>query len=139
MPCAHICAFKRISEAGQRKATTKTLIDAISSSPDVYLSDRLSCAAQSCRVQREGPRDIDMTVIRAVVVVAATLVLPMDARANQSYSSPVENDFPNEVFWGDTHLHTSYSTDAGMIGATLTPEDAFRFARGEEVLSNTGQ
>ena len=51
----------------------------------------------------------------------------------------VDANFAEGVYWGDTHLHTSYSTDAGMVGATLTPEDAYRFARGEEVLSNTGQ
>jgi hypothetical protein len=43
------------------------------------------------------------------------------------------------VYWGDTHLHTSYSTDSGMLGNTLGPEQAYRFARGEEVLSAAGQ
>jgi len=42
------------------------------------------------------------------------------------------------VYWGDTHLHTSYSTDAGMLGNTLGPEEAYRFARGEEVRSAAG-
>jgi len=42
------------------------------------------------------------------------------------------------VYWGDTHLHTSYSTDAGMFGNTLGPEEAYRFARGEEVLTAHG-
>ena len=46
--------------------------------------------------------------------------------------------FAEGLFWGDTHLHTSYSTDAGMIGCRLDPEDAYRFARGEEVTSSTG-
>ena len=54
------------------------------------------------------------------------------------YSPYPGQDFPNQVFFGDTHLHTSYSTDAGMVGCTLTPEDAYRFALGEEVTSSTG-
>ena len=54
------------------------------------------------------------------------------------YSPYPEQNFPNQVFFGDTHLHTSYSTDAGMIGNTLGPEDAYRFARGEAVTSSTG-
>ena len=36
-------------------------------------------------------------------------------------------------------MHTSYSTDAGMVGAIAGIEDAYRFARGEEVKSNSGQ
>jgi hypothetical protein len=42
------------------------------------------------------------------------------------------------VFWGDTHLHTNYSTDSGMLGNKLGPEEAYRFARGEEVRSAAG-
>ena len=32
------------------------------------------------------------------------------------YSPYVDQHFPNRVFWGDAHLHMSYSSDAGMIG-----------------------
>jgi hypothetical protein len=68
-----------------------------------------------------------------------------DLRQPQKIYSPyVEraqagSNFAEGVYWGDTHLHTGYSTDAGMIGTTLGPEDAYRFARGEEVTSSTGQ
>ena len=55
------------------------------------------------------------------------------------YSPYAGRNYPVRVYWGDTHLHTAWSADAGMSGATLTPEDAVRFARGEEVVSNTGQ
>lgn len=41
--------------------------------------------------------------------------------------------------FGDTHLHTSFSMDAGAFGARIGPRDAYRFARGEEILSNTRQ
>jgi hypothetical protein len=53
--------------------------------------------------------------------------------------SPYANRFiPNRPLWGDTHLHTSLSMDAGAFGARLGPEDAYRFARGEQVTSSTG-
>ena len=55
------------------------------------------------------------------------------------YSPFVDRHVPDRVFWGDTHLHTSYSVDAGFFGNTLDPEDAYRFARGEEVVSSSGQ
>ena len=50
----------------------------------------------------------------------------------------VDANFAEGVYWGDTHLHTSYSTDSGMMGNTLGPDVAFRFARGEEVISSHG-
>jgi hypothetical protein len=50
----------------------------------------------------------------------------------------VDENFAEGVYWGDTHLHTSYSTDAGMMGNTLGPDVAYRFARGEEVISSHG-
>lgn len=65
--------------------------------------------------------------------------LPPPRTIDKSKYSPYpKKTFPNRVFFGDTHLHTSYSTDAGMIGNTLGPEEAYRFARGEEVISSTG-
>ena len=42
-------------------------------------------------------------------------------------------------FWGDQHVHTGWSVDAGAFGATLGPEEALRFARGEEVMSSLGE
>lgn len=55
------------------------------------------------------------------------------------YSPYAERDFPNMPLWGDTHLHTAISFDAGAFGVRLLPPDAYRFARGEEVISSTGQ
>jgi hypothetical protein len=42
------------------------------------------------------------------------------------------------VFYGDSHVHTSYSTDAGLFGNTIGPDEAYRFAKGEVVVSSTG-
>jgi hypothetical protein len=57
----------------------------------------------------------------------------------QKHFSPYAGrNFPTKVFWGDTHLHTGMSMDAGAFGARLVPEDAYRFARGEEFTSSTG-
>jgi len=56
----------------------------------------------------------------------------------KEYSPHLDRGFPERVFWGDTHLHSSYSTDAGMIGNRLGPDVAYRFARGEEVVSSIG-
>ena len=47
--------------------------------------------------------------------------------------------YPTRVFFGDTHLHTAMSMDAGAFGNRLGVEDAYRFARGEEVMASSGQ
>ena len=55
-----------------------------------------------------------------------------------SYSPYAGRNFPTKVYWGDTHVHTMNSLDARGFGATVGPEVAFRFARGEEVTTSTG-
>ncbi|QZD86705.1 DUF3604 domain-containing protein [Qipengyuania psychrotolerans] len=47
-------------------------------------------------------------------------------------------EFPDRPYWGDTHLHTDVSVDAFGFGVRLGPEDALKFARGEEVTATTG-
>jgi hypothetical protein len=57
----------------------------------------------------------------------------------KAYSPYAQRSFPSRPLWGDSHLHTGLSVDAGLFGARLGLEDAYRFARGEEVVSSTGQ
>jgi hypothetical protein len=55
------------------------------------------------------------------------------------YSPYAGRNFPSRPLFGDTHLHTSFSMDAGAFGARLGPRDAYRLARGEEVTASSGQ
>jgi hypothetical protein len=59
--------------------------------------------------------------------------------AKPLYSPYAGRNFPTRPFFGDTHLHTAASFDAGAFGARLTPRDAYRFARGEEIMASSGQ
>ncbi|MCZ6640315.1 MAG: DUF3604 domain-containing protein [Gammaproteobacteria bacterium] len=61
------------------------------------------------------------------------------AYTGQVYSPYAKRNFPERPFWGDSHLHTDLSMDAGLFGNRLSPREAYRFARGEEVVSSTGQ
>jgi hypothetical protein len=54
-------------------------------------------------------------------------------------SLAVADDQPTRAYFGDTHLHTSFSPDAGMAGTKVGPNDAYRFVLGETVTSSTGQ
>jgi hypothetical protein len=60
-------------------------------------------------------------------------------KSDEAYSPYVDDHYPQNVYFGDTHLHTSWSADAGLAGATLGPDAAYRVARGELIESQTGQ
>jgi hypothetical protein len=89
-------------------------------------------------------------MMAALAVTAVGIAAGISARAEtikakpsatadgKPYSAPTGNGIPLRVLWGDAHLHTTFSFDAGLFGTKLTPEDAFRFARGDEVVSTTG-
>jgi len=55
------------------------------------------------------------------------------------YSPYAGRNYPTMVLWGDTHLHTNLSLDARAFGVILGPEEAYRFARGDEVTSSHGE
>jgi hypothetical protein len=80
-----------------------------------------------------------LTVMANSVTAQYLVGEPEDVTIGEKEYCPyLDRGYPQRVFWGDTHCHTSYSTDAGMLGNRLGPDDAYRFARGEEVVSSTG-
>ena len=62
-----------------------------------------------------------------------------EAYTGKAYSPYAERNFPERPLWGDSHLHTALSMDAGLFGNRLPPSEAYRLARGEQVVSSTGQ
>jgi len=56
----------------------------------------------------------------------------------KAYSPYAQRSFPSHVYWGETHLHTGLSLDAGLFGNTTGPDTAYRLARGEEVVTAGG-
>ncbi|MDX2435450.1 MAG: DUF3604 domain-containing protein, partial [Acidobacteriota bacterium] len=62
-----------------------------------------------------------------------------DLYPGKAYSPYAQRSFPDRVFWGDTHLHTGLSMDAGLFGCRLGLDEAYRFARGEQVMASSGQ
>jgi len=78
------------------------------------------------------------SILAAGAPAFAQELVGMRADSDAEYSPYLQEDFPNQVLFGDTHLHTAYSADAGLIGATTTPDDAYRFAKGEQVMSSHG-
>ena len=52
--------------------------------------------------------------------------------------TPTDAGTPANVYFGDLHVHTSWSTDAYGFGNRVGPRDAYRFARGEAVKVSNG-
>ncbi len=61
-----------------------------------------------------------------------------DRQGQTTNGTAVESNSLNNLYWGDTHLHTSLSMDAGAFGNRIGMDEAYRFAKGEEVTSTTG-
>jgi len=74
-----------------------------------------------------------------MLILAIAAVQVLNASADESYSPYVDRSYPTNVYWGDTHLHTYLSGDAFSLGTLLTPDQAYRFAKGETVLATGGQ
>ena len=74
--------------------------------------------------------------------LAADYALQDDSRVPKPEPQPrvvqPRNSLKN-VYWGDTHVHTHESFDAKLMGTTVTVEDAYRFAKGEALLSTGGE
>ena len=83
----------------------------------------MSCAAQSTTTDLGT---IDKSALDRIV-------------QKRPYSPYAGRDFPARPLFGDTHVHTSFSMDAGAFGARLGPRDAYRFAKGEELTASSGQ
>jgi hypothetical protein len=92
-----------------------------------------------------------LPVVLASLMASFVAAVPASAQFNpakeslsnlypgKAYSPYAERTFPSQVYWGDTHLHTGLSVDAGLFGARLGLDDAYRFARGEQVTASSGQ
>jgi hypothetical protein len=72
----------------------------------------------------------------ALLSIASVLIVTAVNAADEYYAPPVEH--PVQVYFGDPHLHTSLSMDAGAWGNKLGLEPAYRFSRGAEVTSSSG-
>lgn len=78
------------------------------------------------------------TINKVISFITIAFVVVFKVNAEDSYSPNINRAFPEHVFWGDTHLHTNLSPDGSGYGNSLSPDDAYRFAKGETVAAPNG-
>ena len=74
-----------------------------------------------------------------LAIAAAFAVAAAASDADDAYAPTVRDAYPDTVYWGDTHVHTYLSGDAFGMGNRTTPDTAYRFAKGEQVVSAGGK
>ena len=102
--------------------------------PAVAVSVTLLCAVVTCLAgcgREAGPsKDAATATTPSAAVPAAPAPTVADLEA-----AVAENPL-KEAYFGETHVHTSYSLDAYIGGARVTPDEAYRFAQGADVVVN---
>ena len=80
--------------------------------------------------------------VKSVFFTLLTAALAESAIATEmlpAYSPPIATPIPQQVYWGDLHLHTNNSVDAFSLGTTNSlAADAYRFAQGQELIAENG-
>ncbi len=88
-----------------------------------------------------------MRMMKTTMTICLTLAITTSVFAQDhptdltkiDYGAGNKEPIPRTVYWGDTHLHTSFSPDASLAGnVRLSPAEAYRFARGETVTGHNG-
>ena len=80
-----------------------------------------------------------LLVLGSVVLGWMAVTANAQPERPNTYSPYADQGHATQVFWGDQHQHTSFSPDAGLVGNRLSPDDAYLFARGEQLRSSSGQ
>lgn len=86
-----------------------------------------------------SPRLAPLRGVVHALTIAGAYAAAAAISAEGTYAPTLRDAYPDTVYWGDTHVHTYLSGDAFGLGTRATPEEAYRFAKGEEVVSTGGK
>jgi hypothetical protein len=71
---------------------------------------------------------------RRILISSIVLFLVQSIISQASEKQNIKTSPLGQAYFGETHMHTAYSLDAYIGGTRLTPDDAYRFAKGEAVI-----
>lgn len=89
-----------------------------------------------CAISVSSISALVFTNVFAVTTSSGSPQVESKTSQNQKAEAQVKQNPYKEAYFGETHVHTGVSMDAFIGGNRLTPEDAYRFARGEAVNMN---
>src|SRR5579863_10346614 len=79
-------------------------------------------------------RALSVAAISAALTFTLELSVSSAQNATTGAAPGIAYHPEREAYYGDLHLHTSYSFDAYILfGAKVDPEEAYRFGEGESV------
>ena len=86
-----------------------------------------------------APPALAVFLVLTVVACTDTSLSIEDYAEAPPPASPSEGyNEQRNVYFGDVHIHTRYSLDAYLLGTEVTPDQSYRFAKGEAIESSFG-
>ena len=84
-------------------------------------------------------RKFNSNTTRGSWIAVFSMLISAVVISEENYLSPINDKFPKNVYWGDTHLHTNLSIDAYVFGNTsIGPDEAYQFAQGKPIKAHNG-
>lgn len=84
-------------------------------------------------------RKFNSNTTRGSWIAVFSMLISAVVISEENYLSPINDKFPKNVYWGDTHLHTNLSIDAYVFGNTsIGPDEAYQFAQGKSIKAHNG-
>ena len=113
--------------------------EAFSTAADVHSNEEIiASTAEIDALLDSNPRGWNEKVFETETELLVRNSTQPEAIASLPETTAEEILIERKPYYGDLHVHTTYSFDGYSMGTTATPYDAYRFARGEPIKNPAG-